>query len=229
MERKPASGPPYYKVQSRFVNRNHPFGDDARFRAGLPGLREVLRAAENPEARAAIDKLLHLKSLRGAEIYHLIRRIGASSDEPIEWPKHERRTAEQLARNCKKLADEIALAKWPFGAGFIPRDYFEWRELPRLLRSYASAWEKQLSHYYRSARSPRNINIIHLLDFVKDRTGQPHYARVAALLNATDNAYGWETKDVARWDVRNLREMMKRKKKAAGEPPWPPFVGDFLR
>jgi len=213
-----AGGTKYYKAPSKFVRKDHPFGDDARFRRGYPSLRKVLKALDD-RAKALVNKLLHLESLRGPEIYRLLRMIGVSSDEPMQWTRPKRRNAAQLARNCKKLANEIedARTKWPFGAAMIPSDYFEWGELPRVLRSYASAWEKQLSNPIRSARSPRNINIIRLLDYIKDKTGRYHYAKVAALLNAIDAAYGWERREdsLPRWDADNLKEIIESRNRQA--------------
>src|SRR5215469_3297165 len=163
-------GTKYYKAPSKFALRNWPFGTNASQRTGLPTLRKVLQAVDN-HAKAAVDKFLHLGNLWGPEIYHLIRMVGVSSDEPIEWPRPERRRAKELAGKCTKLADEIEHVdknkKWPFHAGMIANNNFESRELPRLLRSYATTWEQLLTRKYRSARSPRNINILRLLDYVK--------------------------------------------------------------
>jgi hypothetical protein len=206
------SGGRYYKIQSKFVSRDYPFADDARFRTGQrPGLNDILHSLKDLSGTEGVKRFGRLK-VDHEEIDILLRTIGSSSDEPIEWPRPERRNAEQLARNCKKLAGEIERAthRWPFGTRMMYSDYMEWMELPRILRSYANAWEEQLRHPYRSARSPRNVNVIRLLKYVKEKTGRYHYPEVADLLNATDAAYGWETWDGGnRWQVSNLRAMIK--------------------
>ena len=92
-------------------------------------------------------------------------------------------------------------------------DYAEWKELPRVLRNYANAWEEQLKHPYRSPRTPRNENIVRLLEYVKSKTGRYHYKEIADLLNATDAAYGWECRDGNdRWSPENLRDINYRAK-----------------
>ena len=202
----------YYKTQSKFVRRNHPFGDDARFRTGLPTLQDILDALDTRFAKDALDKLVDLRVDR-EEIGNWLRMIGVSSDEPIEWPAKKRLAKGQLADKCRKLAADIERAKWPFGTRMMYSDYAEWSELPRVLRSYAKAWKKQLKHPYRSARTPRNVNIIRLLEYVKDKTGQLFYPEVASLLNATDAAYGWKTCDgVDKWSAGTLGSITFRAK-----------------
>ncbi len=200
----------HYKTQSKFVGRNHPFGDDARFRAGLPSLQDILDLLKRRYGKDKLKKFEGLK-LDPEEIGNWLRRIGASSDKPIEWPRNERRDANQLADKSRKLAADIESGnkKWPFWSRAIPADFMEWSELPRVLRSYADAWKKELTRPYRSARSPRNKNIIRLLGYIKDKTGRLHYEEVADLLNATDVVYGWEWCDrngdsVDRWSAGSL-------------------------
>jgi hypothetical protein len=209
----------HYKTQSKFVGRNHPFGDDARFRAGLPSLQDILDLLKRRYGKDKLKKFEELK-LDPEEIGNWLRRIGASSDKPIEWPRNERRDANQLANRCRKLAADIERGnkKWPFWSRSIPADFIEWSEQPRVLRSYADAWKKDLKHPYRSARSPRNKNIIRLLAYVTDKTGRFHYEEVADLLNATDAVYGWEWCDrngncTDRWSAENLKLIIGRHKK----------------
>ena len=132
----------HYKAQSKFVGPNHPFGDDAQFRAGLPSLQDVIDAMKR---RYGIDKLKKFEELKldPEEIGNWLRRIGASSDEPIEWPRNERRVATHLADKSRKLAADIERGnkKWPFWSRAIPDDAMEWYELPRVLRSYADGLE----------------------------------------------------------------------------------------
>jgi hypothetical protein len=207
--------PGYYKTQSKFVSRNHPFGDDARFRTELPSLEDVLRVLNERAGKDAFTKLVGL-GVGQDEIGRWLRMIGVSSDEPIEWPRKNRRVAKQLSDKCEKLATGIEEIRWPFGTMVMYSDYLEWMELPRVLRSYAKAWKEQLKHPYRSAsnrsaRSPRNENIVLLLEYVKSKTGDYHYEDVATLLNATDAAYGWETHDGEdRWGPENLSSIMFR-------------------
>jgi hypothetical protein len=204
-----------YKTQSKFVRRNHPSGDDARFRKGLPTLEDILRVLKERAGENTFTKLVGLGVIR-EEIGSLLQMIGVSSDDPIQWPREKRREAEQLSRNCIELAATIELArqKWPFGSRMMYSDYEEWNELPRVLRSYAQAWKKQLKYWYRSARSPRNENIVGLLEYVKSKTGDYHYEDVATLLNATDATYGWEWSDgIDHWDAKNLKQIISRKKK----------------
>ena len=204
-----------YKTQSKFVTRAHPFGDDARFRKGLPTLEDVLRVLKERAGENAFTKLVGL-GVNQEEIGSLLRMIGVSSDDPIQWPRKKRREAEQLSRKCAELATDMELAsqKWPFGSRMMYSDYMEWSELPRVLRSYAEAWEKQRKHWYRSARSPRNENIVRLLEYVKSKTEDYHYEDVATLLNATDAAYGWEWSDgIDHWDAKNLKQIISREKK----------------
>ena len=80
----------YYETQSKFVRHDHPFGDDARFRKGLPSLEDILVALGDPYAKDAFDKLVRLK-IDQEEIGYLLRMIGASSDEPIARPRRKRR------------------------------------------------------------------------------------------------------------------------------------------
>jgi hypothetical protein len=203
----------YYKTQSKFVSRNHPFGDDARFRKELPTLQDILDALKERCAEDAFDKLVDQKVDR-EEIGNSLQMIGVSSNEPIEWPAKKRRIKVGLAGKCRKLAADIERAKWPFGTRMMYSDYAEWSELPRVLRSYANAWKKQLKHQYRSARTPRNVNIIRLLDYVKDKTGQLFYPEVASLLNATDAVYGWKTRDGEdRWSANSLGPITFRARK----------------
>ncbi len=88
-------------------------------------------------------------------------------------------------------------------------DFEEWTGLPRVLRNYADAWKKELVHPFRSARSPRNENIIRLIRYVEEKTGDCHYKQVADLLNATDAAFGWESSDY-RWSEQNLTSIKFR-------------------
>ena len=106
--------------------------------------------------------------------------IGVSSDDPIQWRREKCCEAEQLSRSCIELAAAIELArqKWPFGSRMMYSDYEEWSELPRVLRSYAEAWKKQLKHWYQSARSPRNENIVGFFEYVKSKTGDYLYEEV---------------------------------------------------
>jgi len=202
----------YYKTQSKFVRRNHLFGDDARFRTGLPTLKDILAALNARHAKGAFDKLVARK-VDQEEIGNLLQMIGVSSNEPIEWPAKKRRVKAGLAAKCRKLAADIERAKWPFGTRMMYSDFIEWSELPRILRSYANAWEKQLKHPYRSARTPRNENILRLLEYVKSKTGKYHYEEVTELLNATDAVYGWESLDEnPRWSAQNLRDIKFRAK-----------------
>ena len=204
----------YYKTQSKFVRHDYPFGDDARFRKGLPSLQDILDALQERCSKDAFDKLVDRK-IDQEEIGNLLRMIGISSDEPIEWPAKQRRAKGEFARKCRKLAADIerATQEFPFGASFIYSDCIEWLELPRILRSYANAWEKQLKHPYRSARTPRNENILRLLEYVKSKTGKYYYEEVTELLNATDAVYGWESLDEnPRWSAQNLRDIKFRAK-----------------
>lgn len=201
-----------YKHQSKFVRRDHPFGDDARFRKGLPTLKDILDALNARHAKSAFDKLVDRK-VDQEEIGNLLQMIGVSSNEPIEWPAKKRSVKAGLARKCRKLAADIERAKWPFGTRMMYSDYAEWSELPRVLRSYADAWKKQLKHPYRSARTPRNVNITRLLEYVKDKTGHLFYPELASLLNATDAVYGWETRDGEdRWSADSLSPITFRAK-----------------
>jgi hypothetical protein len=204
----------YYKTQSKFVRRNHPFGDDARFRNGLPSLEDILVALKDPYAKDAFDKLVRLK-VDPEEIGDLLRMIGVSSDELIVWPRGKQRAAEQVLAKFRTLATDIerAIHEWPFGTRMMYSDYIELSELPGILRSRANAWEKRLEHPYRSVRTPRNENILRLLEYVKSKTGEYHYPKVAELLNATDAAYGWECRDEnLRWSAKNLRGIEFRAK-----------------
>jgi len=204
----------YYKTQSKFVRHDYPYGDDARFRKGLPSLQDILDVLKERSAKDAFDKLVRLK-VDPEEIGNLLRMIGASSDEPIVWPRGKSRVAEHLSVKCRKLAADIerAIHEWPFGTRMIYSDFIEWSELPRILRSYANAWEKQLKHPYRSVRTPRNENILRLLEYVKSKTGKYHYEEVAELLNATDAAYGWESRDGNdRWSAVSLKDIKFRAK-----------------
>jgi hypothetical protein len=206
--------PRYYETQGKFVERNYPYGDQARFRKALPSLEDIFRAG-GEDTTNSFNKLVRLKASPG-ELYDLLRAIGVSSDEPIQWTRTERRTAGQLSNKCEKLAVEIehAREKWPFGASMVYSDFMKWEELPELLRSYAKAWKKELAHPFRSARSPRNENIVRLVRYVKDKTGDYRYQQVADLLNATDGAYGWKTRDEnLRWSPDNLRWIEFRAKK----------------
>ncbi len=200
----------YYKTQSKFVLRDHPFGDHAQLRGGLPTLKDILDALNARHTKGAFDKLVDRK-VDQEEIGNFLQMIGVSSDEPIEWPAKKRRAKGELARKCRKLASDIERAKWPFGTRMMYADYIEWSELPRILRSYASAWEGQLKRPFRSARTPRNVNIIRLLEYVKNKTGQLFYPEVASLLNATDAVYGWETRDgEERWSEGTLSSIAYR-------------------
>lgn len=202
----------YYKTQSKFVRRNHPFGDDARFREGLPSLQDILIVLKDRYAKDAFDKLVRLK-VDPEEIGNLLVMIGASSDEPIVWPRRKQRVAEQVLEKFRKLAAGIegAIHEWPFGTRMMYSDYIELSELPGVLRSYANAWEERLKHPYRSVRTPRNENILRLLEYVKSKTGRYHYEEVAELLNATDAAYGWEPRDGNdRWSAVNLKDINYR-------------------
>jgi hypothetical protein len=90
----------------------------------------------------------------------------------------------------------------------MPSDFKKWQRLPRVLRSYADAWKKELAHPYRSARSPRNENIVRLLGYVKDKTGKYRYEQVADILNATDEAFEWKSrKQTLRWSAYNLKQI----------------------
>ena len=212
---KSAGGIGHYKTRSKFVSRSHPFGDDARFRTGLPSLEDVLRFLDERAGKDAFTKLVGL-GVGQDEIGRLLRMIGVSSDDPNQWSRKKRREAEQLSDRCTKLAADIERAthKWPFGTRMMYSDYVEWSELPRILSSYAKAWKKQLKHPYRSARSPRNENIVSLLEYVKSKTGNYHYEDVATLLNATDATYGWEWSDENdHWDAENLKQIISREKK----------------
>jgi hypothetical protein len=164
----------YYKTQSKYVRRSHPFGDDARFRKGLPSLQDILDVLKDRYGENALKKFKRLE-VDHKEIGDLLQMIGVSSDEPIEWPRRKRRVAAQLSDKCRKLAANIERAKWPFGTQMMYSDYSEWSELPRVLRSYANAWEELLKHRYRSPRTPRNENVIRLLEYVKDKTRRYHY------------------------------------------------------
>ncbi len=83
----------YYKTQSKFVRRNQPFGDDARFRTtGAPSLQDILLALKDRCAKDAFDQLVRLK-VDPEEIGNLLVMIGASSDEPIARPRRKRREA----------------------------------------------------------------------------------------------------------------------------------------
>lgn len=202
----------YYKTQSKFVGRNHPFGDDARFRRGLPTLQDILVTGKDRNAKDAFDKLVHLK-VEPEEIGNWLRMIGVSSDEPIVWPRGKQRVAEQVLKKFRKLAADIerAIHEWPFGTRMMYSDYIELTELPDSLRSYANAWEKRLKQPYRSVRTPRNENIIRLLEYVKSKTGRYHYEEIADLLNATDATYGWEWDDRNdRWSALNLKDIKFR-------------------
>lgn len=202
----------YYKNQSRFVRRNHPFGDDARFRTGLPTLQDILDVRTDRSAKDALDKLVGLK-IDQNEIGNFLQMIGTSSDEPIVWPRGKQRVAEQVLEKFRKLAAGIerAIHDWPFGTRMMYSDYIELSELPGSLRSYANAWEKRLKHPYRSVRTPRNENIITLLEYVKSKTGRYHYEEIADLLNATDATYGWEWYDGNdRWSGLNLKDIKFR-------------------
>ena len=64
----------YYKAQSKFVNRNHPFGDDAQFLTGLPSLEDILHANDG-FAEGAFDELVR-HGVDRQEIYHFLRMIG---------------------------------------------------------------------------------------------------------------------------------------------------------
>jgi hypothetical protein len=206
--------PRYYETQGKFVERNYPYGDQARFRVALPSLEDIFRAG-GEDTTNSFNELVRLKA-NPDELYDLLRAIGVSSDEPIQWTRTERRTAGQLSNKCEKLAVEIehAREKWPFGASMVYSDFMKWEELPELLRSYAKAWKKELAHPFRSARSPRNENIVRLVRYVKDKTGDYRYQQVADLLNATDGAYGWKTRDEnLRWNADNLRWIKFRAKK----------------
>jgi hypothetical protein len=169
-----AGGNRYYKAQLKFVRRSHPFGDDARFRKGLPTLKDILDALNARHAKAAFDKLVDRK-VDQEEIGNLLQMIGVSSDEPIEWPAKKRLAKGQSADKCRKLAADIERAnqKWPFGTRMTYSDFVQWSELPCVSRSYANAWKKQLKHPYRSARTPRNVNIICLLEYVTMPGRQP--------------------------------------------------------
>jgi hypothetical protein len=205
----------YYKNQSRFVRRDHPFGDDARFRTGLPSLQDILDALNDRYGENALKKFKRLE-VDQEEIGNFLQMIGVSSDEPIEWPAKKRLAKRQLARKCRKLANDIESAKWPFGARMMYSDYAEWSELPRVLRSYANAWEEQLKHHYRSPRTPRNLNVIRLLEYVKSKTRRYHYNEIADLLNATDATYGWEWYDGnERWSLENPRDINYRARENA--------------
>jgi hypothetical protein len=204
----------YYKTESKFVRPGHPFGNDARFRTGLPSLKDILEALNERSGKDAFDELIRLR-VDQEEIGNLLRMIGVSSDEPILWPRRKRRVAKQLSDKCRKLAGNIerATRQWPFGSRMMYSDYFEWSELPRILRSYANAWKKELKHPYRSARTPRNENILRLLEYVKTKTGKNHYEKVAELLNATDAAYGWKSRDGNdRWSAGSLDSINFRAK-----------------
>jgi hypothetical protein len=72
----------YYKTQPKFVRHDYPFGDDTRFRKGLPSLKDILVALKDRYAKDAFDKLVRLK-VDPEEIGNLLRMIGVSSDEPI--------------------------------------------------------------------------------------------------------------------------------------------------
>jgi hypothetical protein len=204
----------YYKTQSKFVRHDHLFGDDARFREGLPSLQDILIALKNRHAKDAFDKLVRLK-VDPEEIGNLLVMIGASSDEPIVWPREKQRVAEQVLKTFRKLAAGIerAIHEWPFGTRMMYSDYIELNELPGILRSHANAWETRLKHPYRSVRTPRNENILRLIEYVKSKTGKHHYEEVTELLNATDAAYGWESRDEnPRWSAQNLRDIKFRAK-----------------
>jgi hypothetical protein len=204
----------YYKTQSKFVRHDHPFGNDARFRKGLPSLQDILDAPEDRCANNAFKKLARLK-VDPEEIGNLLVMIGASSDELIVWPRGKQRNAEQVLEKFRKLAAgvERAIHEWPFGTRMMYSDYIGLTELPGILRSHANAWEKQLEHPYRSVRTARNENILRLLEYVKSKTGKHHYEEVAELLNATDAAYGWESRDGnPRWSAQNLRDIEFRAK-----------------
>jgi hypothetical protein len=205
----------YYKTQSKFVRRDHPFGDDARFRNGLPSLQDILVALQGRYGENALKKFKRLE-VDQKEVGHLLQMIGVSSDEPIEWPAKKRRVKAELAGKCRKLAADIERAKWPFGTQMMYSDYSEWSELPCVLRSYANAWEEQFKHHYRSPRTPRNLNVIRLLEYVKSKTRRYHYNEIADLLNATDATYGWEWYNGnERWSLENLRDINYRARENA--------------
>jgi len=204
----------YYKTESKFVRPGHPFGGDVRFRAGLPTLKDILNVLNKRYRKDAFDELIRLK-VDQEEIGNLLQMIGVSSDEPIQWPAKKRRVKAQLAAKCRKLAGNIerAARDWPLGSRMMYSDYVEWSELPRILRGYANAWKKELKHPYRSARTPRNENILRLLEYVESKTGKNHYEKVAEILNATDAAYGWESRDGNdRWSAGSLDSINFRAK-----------------
>jgi hypothetical protein len=99
-----------YKTQSKFVTRGHPFGNDARFRKGLPTLEDVLRVLKERAGESDFTKLIGL-GVNQEEIGSLLRMIGVSSDHPIQWPREKRREAERLSRQCIELAADIELAR----------------------------------------------------------------------------------------------------------------------
>lgn len=204
----------HYKTQSKFVRHDHPFGDDARFRKGLPSLQDILIVLKDRHAKDAFNKLVRLK-VDPEEIGNLLVMIGASSDEPTVWPRGKQRVAERVLEKFRKLAAGIerAIHEWPFGTRMMYSDYVELSELPRILRDHANAWEKRLEHPYRPVRAPRNENILQLLEYVKSKTEKHHYEEAAELLNATDAAYGWESRDGnPRWSAQNLRDIEFRAK-----------------
>ena len=82
----------YYKTRSKFVRHDYPFGDEARFRKGLPSLKDILVALRDRCAKDAFDRLVRLK-VDPEEIGNLLVMTGAPSDEPIERPTRTRREA----------------------------------------------------------------------------------------------------------------------------------------
>jgi hypothetical protein len=155
-------------------------------------------ALKTPGDKRAFNTLVR-KKIDPQFLEYCLRDI-ATAPNKYGNQANDKRRAVQLVRQARNLADQIQLAsKSPpiplMGSPFeIKALLVHQRELPEMLRAYASCWEHIHGRRLKVSRStgpssPRTDKIWALLDIVKQRTRRYHYQEIADLINAFDLAY----------------------------------------